>query len=39
LPALRAARIALGGPLSSSSLGEEMRLASLVLRSAARDPV
>jgi hypothetical protein len=35
---LRVARIALDGPLSSSSLGDEKRVSSLVLRSAARDP-
>jgi hypothetical protein len=32
-------RIALGNPLSSSSLGDEKRVSSLVLRSAARDPI
>jgi len=34
---LRVARIALDGPSSSSSLGDEKRVSSLVLRSAARD--
>jgi hypothetical protein len=35
---LRVARIALDSPPSSSSLGDEKRVSSLVLRSAARDP-
>jgi hypothetical protein len=35
---LRVARIALFDPLPSASLGDEMRVSSLVLRSAARDP-